>query len=225
MPPSPGSISRRRVELRRRLGGRRCRGRSGGLLLRRRLLGGGLRSRLRLLLDHIDGWQLVRGRRGRRRRGGCRVRRCRGAGSRGARGRRARCGAAAPARRVVVVRVWALAGTTSKAITPAACTSRKRPLPCIVAPSARFALSAFTPAKLHQHIAGHSRYMFSGLFPDFFLICPATHFVAPKELGNAAITTSSAPRGCNCVSPMQKLRARHAQVMHNSPTAKALLTG
>jgi len=36
------------------------------------------------------------------------------------------------------------------------------------------------PQKLHKHIAGHTRYMFLGFFPDFFLICPATHFVAPE---------------------------------------------
>ena len=55
-----GLVRRRRVELlRRRPAGRRG-SRSGNLLLRRRLLGGGLRCRLRLLLNDLDGRQLVR---------------------------------------------------------------------------------------------------------------------------------------------------------------------
>jgi hypothetical protein len=66
--------------------------------------------------------------------------------------------------------------------------------------------------------------MLSGFFPDFSLICRATHFVAPKELGNAAITASSASRVRNCVS----LRKSCALATHRYPTGKngkALLTG
>jgi hypothetical protein len=58
--------------------------------------------------------------------------------------------------------------------------------------------------------------MFSGLFPDFFLICPATHFVAPKELGNAALTASSVVRTCNCVSR----RKSCAHATHTSSTTR-----
>ena len=83
MPPSPGSY----VAGVSSCGGGSCRrrrgSRSGNLLLRRRFLRGGLRSRLRLLLNDVDGRQLVGagGGAGCRRR--CRVRSvvlgCRGA--------------------------------------------------------------------------------------------------------------------------------------------------
>ena len=94
---------------------------------------------------------------------------------------------------------WALTGRMSKAVTPAARTSRHSPLPAMSPPSARL-LSAFTPAKLNSPAVGHWRYRFSGIFPEFRVHFAATQFLARKELGSGQLPASSAAHGCNCVS-------------------------